>query len=243
MSWFGNCFVYGKSVIFHYVLHIPTLCSPLLSIFLCFCCLKGCSFFADDTSCFLTFLHFILPVDDTSDCTILGPPTTQSSIDFDSWVVALATAVSDNTCFRWQHWPAVNTSMSWKKITTGPLPDTICLDSSSIPLGPISNDDTLQETLKELNFDFSLSASPTLTAQQISEISTVIVNHLKKHGRVTTTLINFMRDGHSSPSIFSTTPVGCQHSSLLVVIKCPTLHLHIFDILFNNFHNILAFAL
>lgn len=61
-----------ENIILHDVLHVPKLCSPLLSV-RCFHCLPGCSFIADNNGSFLTFPQFILPVNDSSDCTIAGP--------------------------------------------------------------------------------------------------------------------------------------------------------------------------
>jgi hypothetical protein len=92
----------GKSVVLHDVLHVPTPRSPLLSV-QCFCHLQGCSFLVDNTGCFLTFPQFILPVDDTSDNTIMGSPPHQSSVKFDSRLTGLVTMVSGNTWFQNQH--------------------------------------------------------------------------------------------------------------------------------------------
>jgi hypothetical protein len=69
------------------------------------------------------------------------------------------------------------------------------------------NDDTMMisdntlSTLKELNID-PLPQASSLSPAQIQEISTKIVSHLQKHGRITLDLINLMNDGPSS----STTP-------------------------------------
>ncbi len=86
-----------KNVILRDVLHVPSLCSPLLSIWY-FCRLSGCSFIADNTGIFLTFPTFFLPVDDSSDCIIPGSTLlSTSNLDFDSRLVGSAAPVSDNT--------------------------------------------------------------------------------------------------------------------------------------------------
>ncbi len=90
----------GKEIVLHNLLNIPKLRSPLLSI-RCFRQLKGCSFLSDNSGCFLTFPTFFLPVDDSSDCIIKGNLVkTPSSPFFDSRLVGMVSAVSDNTRHR-----------------------------------------------------------------------------------------------------------------------------------------------
>jgi hypothetical protein len=89
----------NKSIILHDVLHVPKLISPLLSV-QCFRRLNGCGFLADDTGSFPTFLKFIFPVDDSSDCTINGCLGVTRNLDFDSCLIGCSSAVSDNTRFR-----------------------------------------------------------------------------------------------------------------------------------------------
>jgi hypothetical protein len=95
----------NKTIILHNVLHVPKLRSPLLSV-RCFRRLLGCSFLADNKGSFLTFPKFILPVDDSSDCTISGSLmdiTTEAH--FDSHLVGSICAVNDNTRFKQQRLP------------------------------------------------------------------------------------------------------------------------------------------
>jgi len=89
-----------KKVIFHDVLHVPSLRCALLSV-RCLRRIRGCSFLGDNSGCFLSFPSFILPVDDSLDCIIRGRflLDTDDAIDFDSRLVGLVTAVSDNTRF------------------------------------------------------------------------------------------------------------------------------------------------
>jgi len=90
----------GKDIVLHDVLHVPNPRSTLLSV-RCFRCFKGCSFLSDNSGCFLTFPTFFLPVDDSSDCIIKGNLVkTPSSPIFDSRLVGMVSAVSDNTRHR-----------------------------------------------------------------------------------------------------------------------------------------------
>jgi hypothetical protein len=92
-------FLRNKSIILHDVFHVPKLRSPLLSVW-CFSRLAGCSFIADNSGSFLTFPNFILPVDDSSDCTIPEHSCPHFDVDFDSRNTGSATAVIDNTRFK-----------------------------------------------------------------------------------------------------------------------------------------------
>jgi len=89
----------GKEIVLHDLLHVPNLCSPLLSVH-CFRQLKGCSFLSDNSGCFFTFPTFFLTVDDSSDCIIGNLVKTPSSPIFDSRLVGTVSAVSDNTRHR-----------------------------------------------------------------------------------------------------------------------------------------------
>lgn len=92
----------NKHLILDDVLHVPKLRSLLLSV-RCFQCLVGCSFIADNMGSFLTFHLFILPVDDSSGCTISGSLTDKSTDpDFDCHLVGSISAVSDNTRYHQQ---------------------------------------------------------------------------------------------------------------------------------------------
>ena len=51
------------------VLHVPSLRVPLILV-QCFCCSRGCSFVTDNWGAFLSFHHFIVPVDDSADCLV-----------------------------------------------------------------------------------------------------------------------------------------------------------------------------
>jgi hypothetical protein len=197
----------GKGITLHDVLCVPTLRSPLLSVRV-FCRLPGCSFIADNSGSFLTFPTFILPVDDTSDCTILGSSTMPTVIDFDSRHVSSTSAVSDNTRHRLQRRPVLPKASS--KPTKppsspdsppGPLPPSLPPspgDASAVtppsPISPVPLD-----AIPDLNMDPSLLSSTALSPSQISAITTAVVDHLKKHGRVTLDLINLICDGYSHP--------------------------------------------
>jgi hypothetical protein len=204
-----------KSIILHDVLHVPKLRSPLLSVW-CFHRLHGCSFLADNSGSFLTFPKFVLKVDDSSDCTITGQLGNKRDIDFDSCLVGMSSAVSDNTRNRKSDRPSSRPSPPIQDTTFTP-PDTSNL-SPSVPttLPSISEEDSTPTTtdqttslLEELNLPPDALSSSKLSPTQIQEISTAIINHLKKYGQVTTELLNFIRDGYmSKKNSTSSTPVG-----------------------------------
>lgn len=107
----------NKTIILHNVLHVPKLRSPLLSV-RCFRHLLGCSFLADNKGSFLTFPKFILPVDDSSYCTISGSLmdiTTEAH--FDSRLAGSICAVSDNTRFKQQCRPVSTATKKTSSIT------------------------------------------------------------------------------------------------------------------------------
>jgi hypothetical protein len=101
-----HLYLQSKPIIIHDVLHVPKLRSPLLSV-RCFRRITGCSFIADNTGSYLTFPTFILPVDDSSDCTISGRLCSSINVEFDSCITGSAAAVSDNTRFRNNHRPPI----------------------------------------------------------------------------------------------------------------------------------------
>jgi hypothetical protein len=75
------------------------------------------------------------------------------------------------------------------------LEDDTLNTTATIP----ATDEFLEPTLKELNIDPSNISTPNLSSiTQINEIATESVNHLKKHGRITMGLINFIKDDYSS---------------------------------------------
>jgi hypothetical protein len=155
--------------------------------------LTGCSFIADNKGSFLTFPTFILPVDDSSDCTIIGRACSSTKDDFDSRITGSVAAVSNNTHFKHQHRPILP-----KTSTNNQQTDEINLsseDSFSIPdTTSQTQDASIESTLKHLSSDTSTS---NLSPTQIKEITTTIVDHLQKNGRVTLDLINFIKDGYS----------------------------------------------
>jgi hypothetical protein len=66
----------------------------------------GCSFVADNKGSFLTFPTFILPVDDSSDCTISGQlEDSPTAYDFDSRLVGSIFNLHNQMRFRKQHHP------------------------------------------------------------------------------------------------------------------------------------------
>jgi hypothetical protein len=103
----------------------------------------------------------------------------------------------------------------------------------------VNNVHSVLSTLKKLQLDSSMFSSPTLSSTQITEITTAIINHLKKHGKVTLELINFIRDRYSSPKN-TRHPLHLkiiQHFSL--VTRCQTLLLFIIAIPSNSCLDIL----
>jgi hypothetical protein len=139
-------FLQSKAIIIHDVLHVPKLCSPLLSV-RCFRRLTGCSFIADNKGSFLTFPTFILPVDDSSDCTIIGRACSSTKVDFDSRITGSVAAVSDNTRFKHQRRPILPKTSNNNQQT-----DKINLfseDSFSLPDTTSQTQDTsIESTLK-----------------------------------------------------------------------------------------------
>ncbi len=134
-----------ENIILHDVLHVPKLCSPLLSV-RCFPCLPGCSFIADNNGSFLTFPQFILPVNDSSDCTIAGSfCNSPEKIHFDS-IVGSISNVSENTCFRHQRLPVLpnKSSKLSNNLKTSPLHED--LHPKFLPM-TTSNTNTLGDTL------------------------------------------------------------------------------------------------
>jgi hypothetical protein len=83
--------------------------------------------------------------------------------------------------------------------------------TTSIPNGP---DLSIEDTLKQLNISPSLSSTSTLSPVQIKEITNAIIDHLQIHGRVTITLIKFIKDGYSSTTN-STSSTPTEHPILL----------------------------
>jgi len=80
--------------------------------------------------------------------------------------------------------------------------------SSSHSPSLITNDDKLLSTLHELDLDSSYVTSSTLSPTQIDAIIKAVIAHLQKHGKITTELLTFIRDGFFSPcnSTFTTPP-------------------------------------
>jgi hypothetical protein len=121
----------NKSIILHDVLHVPKLRSPLLSVRY-FRRLAGCSFIADNIGSYLTFPNFILPVDDSIDCTIPGKFHFSPQVDFDSRNNGSAAAVSDNTRFKNSRRPVFSTTPTTTFKTT-PHINTSTLHQSASP--------------------------------------------------------------------------------------------------------------
>jgi hypothetical protein len=181
--------------------------------------LNGCSFIADNAGSFLTFPRFILTVDDSSDCTITGHLSINRDIDFDSHLVGTSSAVSDNTRFRKSHRGVSNPTSSISNpqdslptvVHPSPPTPTLCNELPTISVETKSSFDpkslpNMQENLNLSTTDFK---GNDLSPKQIQEITTAVIHHLKKHGCVTTELINFIRDSYSSPkNNTSSTPVG-----------------------------------
>jgi hypothetical protein len=148
------------------VLHVPCLCSPLLSV-QCFRRILGCSFIADNHGSFLTFPFFILNVDDSSDCTILSSPSSDcDSTDFDSRLVGSISAVSDNTHFKDQCRPIGSTQIPRTKTTRSSNKTTI-----------INTDDTFPGTSKVNNNQNASSSLTSLNNNNLEHIDECNNNH------------------------------------------------------------------
>jgi len=192
----------NKSVLLHEVLHVPKLRSPLLSV-RCFRRLHGCSFVADNSGSFLTFPDFILPVDDSSDCTIDGCLGVQRSLDFDSHLVGCSAAVSDNTRFRMSRRPVRLSSPPQASTLATPVmssPHPTLADTPNLPSVPEEKltslpSEQLNSILDDLNIPSSTTLDDKLSPTQLQEVTNAIVAHLQKYGRVTTELLHFVRDG------------------------------------------------
>jgi hypothetical protein len=215
----------NKSIILHYVLHVPKLRSPLLSV-RCFRWLKGCSFLANNTGSFLTFPQFVLGVDDSSDCTINGSLGIPRELDFDSRLVGSSSAVSDNTHFRKSRRPPCPSNTSTNnvpKLTTAPLSSSNTTPIQDLPTISevdinIEKLESLHPLLEDLDLPPTALSDNGLSPTQIQEIAKAIISYLQKHGRVTTDLLHFIRDGYSSSkNSTSTTPEG--HPTLLASAK------------------------
>jgi hypothetical protein len=195
---------------------VPKLRSPLLSV-RCFRRLHGCSFVADNSGSFLTFPDFVLPVDDSSDCTIDGCLGAQRSVDFDSCLVGCSAAVSDNTRFRKSRHPARSSSSPQPSTLAAPVmssPQPTLADTPDLPSIPEEKltslpSEQLKSILEDLNIPSSTTSDDKLSPTQLQEVTTAIVAHLQKYGCVTTELLHFIRDGYTSKkNSTSTTPEG-----------------------------------
>ncbi len=152
-----------------------------------------------NTGSFLTFLTFVLPVDNSSDCTISGRFCTSTNVAFDSHLTGSTAAVSDNTRCR-------NNRRSILPKTSN--------NSNQTAKEETKSDDTIPSTFEEPLESALQQGTSNLSSTQIQEIATAITNHLQKHGKVTMELINFIKDGYSSSTnSTSSTPSG--HPSLL----------------------------
>jgi hypothetical protein len=65
-------------------------------------------------------------------------------------------------------------------------------------LSPTNTD--FSSLLDELQLDSSIFNAPQLSSTQILEVSTAVINHLKKHGKITLDLINFLNKGYTTSS-------------------------------------------
>lgn len=158
--------------------------------------MNGCSFIADNSGSFLTFPHFILAVDDSSDCTITGHLSINRDIDFDSRLVGTSSTVSDNTRFRKSR---CGVSTPTSSITnpqdslpiivhqSPPIP-TLCNELPTISAETNSSFDpkSLPNMLEDLNLsttDFKGNEKGNeLSPKQVQEITNAVIHHLKKHG-------------------------------------------------------------
>ncbi len=196
-----------KKVIFHDVLHVPSLRCPLLSVW-CLGRIRGCSFLGENSGCFLSFPSFILPVDDSSDCIIRGSLmlNTDDAIDFDSQLVGLVTAISDNTRFRSSRHPIQQPPIGTSQELSSQSPSMLLLPAitevgfeSSIPppvpldmLSPhILPGTTMLESVLE-----STSPPPhptSLSDTQLKEIISLVTTNLRKHGKITPELLHALK--------------------------------------------------
>jgi hypothetical protein len=77
--------IQGHTMAYANALHVPQISMILFSSRVHQQISPGCSFIADNSSCYLTYSNFVIPIDDTDDCTIkcarVGPNTV---FEFDS---------------------------------------------------------------------------------------------------------------------------------------------------------------
>jgi hypothetical protein len=195
-----------KTIILSGVLHVPTLRNPLLSV-RCFRRMLGCSFLADNAGCFISFPTFFLPIDDSTNCIISGffSPL-DATPDFDGRLHPSASAVSDNTHHKASRRPVVSKkpSQSHDNSVGAPSPPS----TSALPTVSESNPSIGANIFADLNLSSSDVAPSSLSEKQIVEISTPVVNHLKKRGRITTDLLHFLQGERFSRKPTSTTPPG-----------------------------------
>jgi hypothetical protein len=167
----------------------------------------GCSFLADNAGCFISFPAFLLPIDDSTDCTISGffSPL-DATPDFDGRLHPSASAVSDNTCNKASRCPVVSKkpSQSHDNSVGAPSPPS----TSALPTVSESNPSIGANIFADLNLSSSDVAPSSLSEKQIVEISTAVVYHLKKHGRIMTDLLHFLQGERFSRKPTSTTPPG-----------------------------------
>lgn len=210
---------WGKHTILHDVLHVPSLCCPLISI----CCirrLKGCSFLSNNSGCFLTFPTFFLQVDDSSDCITQGHLATPTSTTiFYSRLVGVVSAISDNTRHRLLYRPvltrpskATNLSPSVPHFTISPdktSKETVNNNPLPLPIIPEEQDLPISPSPEDCNPNSDGPSQPSFlfSPKQITDILMKVTHQLETHGRILET------DKLNSRYSTSTTPSN--HSTLL----------------------------
>jgi len=197
--------------------------------FRCLQRIRGCSFLGDNLGFFLSFPSFILPVDDSSDCIIRGSFlfNTDDAIEFDSRLVGIVTAVSDNTCFRSSRRPiqqpplGTSQKLSSQSPSTKLLPAIPEVEFESLILSPVPLDMSSPHILPGTTMSESVleSTSPTphptsLSDTQLKEIISLVITNLRKHGKITPELLHALK-GESYQPKRSTSTTPSNHPTLL----------------------------
>jgi hypothetical protein len=204
--WYTSVVSRRESIILHDVLHVPSLCCPLISV-RCFRRLNGCSFLSDNSGCFLTFPTFFLTdVDDSSDCIIKGQKLKHSTTPaFDSRLIGSVSAVSNNTRHCSLRRPISTTVTTSKKKTLSTITQNHPVPAPSLPLEASEHHSSLSSIPKDSNLQLSSPSriipcnidnqnepSTILSPKQVYEILHKVTKHLETHGQITPELLNLL---------------------------------------------------
>jgi hypothetical protein len=159
-------------------------------------------------------------VDDSSDCIIKSAFLPHhDSVDFDSRIAGLASAVSDNTRFWGSHRPTVLPSSRTK------LPSLSTVDQLGVsdslpsiceePVGPSLSIPSPEPIETSVTFPITFDAPPESTSQssllspkQVQEVLQLLTMTLEKDGRITPELLHYVKVPSSSTKTSSSTPPG-----------------------------------